>query len=115
MTEELSYRHPLFKSGSLYILETSRRYYLAHFGGYCPPYVAFNNVTVVDEGKHTHFLKTGELTSKDLKGAFAWKAGFWINERWIMQAIEVGVTAPKVKLVKDPVAEAKDEKTDTPS
>ena len=74
------------------MIETARRHYLARFGGSnqsAEPFLNFKGAVVLDEGKHTHFMKTGTLTEKDLKGAYSFAAGLWIHERWIIQAIEI--------------------------
>lgn len=84
----------MFKKDHVYIIETTRRFYIAKFSGpneVAEPFLNFHDVVALDEGKYKHFVKTGAIKSGDLKGAYSFTSGFWIQRRYIMQAIEVGV------------------------
>lgn len=88
----------MFKQGELYIVQTTKQNFIGVFAGInevAKPFLQFLNVTMVDDGKHTHFLKTGKLVNSDFKNAYAFKGGFWIRDNWIVSAIHVPTAAPK--------------------
>lgn len=81
----------IFEKEKLYVVETVRRTYLARYSGYDAPFILLEGAIVLDDGKYLHFLKTGTLTQKDLKGAYSFGSGFSTHERFIMNVIEIGV------------------------
>lgn len=100
----------MFRKDEIYIIQTSRHFFVATFAGLnetAVPFLQFVNVMLLDEGKYTHFLKTGQLIQKDFKGTYTFNGGFWIHERWIMSAIHVGVSKkPDLKSAPEPKLEA---------
>jgi hypothetical protein len=100
----------LFKKDEIYLVQTTKHHFLGRFAGQndtAIPFIQFAGVTFVDEGKYTHFLKTGKMNNGDLKGAFSFGAGFWVRENWIMSVIQVGIDKkPDLKPVEAPVEES---------
>ena len=91
----------MFQQGELYIIKDADGSFLAKYESSDGDFVQFIDAIHIDEGKYTHFLKTGALISKDLKGAFAFKTDFWVRSNYIRRIIKIRLEQNNLKVVKE--------------
>lgn len=91
----------MFVKSELYIIKDADGAFLAKYENSDGDFLQFVDAIHIDEGKYVHFLKTGALVSKDLKGAFAFKTDFWVRSNYIRRIIKIRLEQNNLKVVKE--------------